>query len=140
MTLTGLVLALLLLQPLCCCSTQQQHSSSREQNARTPIVLTDTVAVTGAQIVGQAVERADSRTVVDCSRLQSKPAYLVRCVSAAYTGVYKLPVVIDVQLDLFPDKHLQQANCRRHCTCQGLLLCCCLLCIPADKVAYCCRM
>jgi hypothetical protein len=79
MAVQALLLLALLLQPLLC-SCSQQQDSSKQQYGGTTNYLKDTVTVASTQTVGQPVSHGSSRTVVDCSQLQGKPAYLVRWV------------------------------------------------------------
>jgi len=77
----ALLLWVLLLLQLLHPSSTQQHDS-RPLPAVSHTILDDTVTVSGTQTIGQAWvagSKADSsRTVIDCSKLKGRPAYLVR--------------------------------------------------------------
>jgi hypothetical protein len=82
-----LFLLLLAVGPCCCVGQQQQQGSSKQGPEANIDVLKSTVTITGTQTIGKpsAAGASSDTTVIDCSGLQGKPAYVIRCVAGIQT-------------------------------------------------------
>ena len=76
------LLGAVVLQLLLCCSCQQQQARGTQPAIKTRVLDATVVLESGTYTEGQRWQDSSS-TLVDCSQLKGKPAYLVRCGSAA---------------------------------------------------------